>query len=155
MACRYDWKPAVITCPLVKTFGNERGEWEGRGRGENGKVIFLFGQSFNLSILYNLISIDISTIYTIITFYILVNILYSDIYISFFSLFVCFQKNTFPNDVSKYISTHVSISLHLSCVLKYSIIAKQAGLGFTLMTSGLKGLRIVRSSNLRTRLRGT
>ena len=50
---------------------------------------------------------------------------------------------------------HAHISLHLSRVLKYSIMAKQAGLGFTLMTRASNGRRIVRSSNLRTRLRGT
>ena len=50
---------------------------------------------------------------------------------------------------------HAHISLQMSRVLKYSIMAKQAGLGFTLMTRASNGRRIVRSSNLRTRLRGT
>ena len=50
---------------------------------------------------------------------------------------------------------HAHISLQMSRVLKYSIMAKQAGLGFTLMTRASNGHRIVKSSNLRTWLRGT
>ena len=150
--------PSASSARVQSNLGRGKGReiWLG-GKGERGRVKFIFFFVFYFS------SVALSSFILLHSFYLYASSALSSDHsnkrscndrMTYLSLVNILRRHQtcffFPT-----LCVHAHISLQMSRVLKYSIMAKQAGLGFTLMTRASNGRRIVRSSNLRTRLRGT